>query len=350
MNFSKILEKWYENNKRDLPWRESKDPYRIWVSEIILQQTRIDQGWHYYLQFLEKFPDLKALAEAEEFEVLKIWQGLGYYSRARNMHATARTIIEKHNGIFPETFEEIRKLKGIGDYTAAAISSISFGIASPVVDGNVLRLFSRFYGIFEPIDTKQGKTIILEKAKELINHEHPGNFNQAIMEFGALQCKPIPDCSICPMKSGCIAFRQKRVDGLPVKSKTIRQRTRYFHYLVIMTKKGKSYSIFLKKRTENDIWKNLFDFPLIETVNPKSPGKIMLTEEWTSVFSGIKVTRLKVSQIYRHILTHQVILAKFYQVEIPESTIFPFIKVNINDLSIYPVPKLVEKYLRNFSL
>jgi len=347
MNFTKILTKWYEKNKRDLPWRRTIEPYRIWVSEIILQQTRIEQGLEYYLRFLEKFPYLHALAEAEEEEVLKLWQGLGYYSRARNIHAAAREIMTLHRGIFPKTYNEIRKLKGIGDYTAAAISSIAFGIPSPVVDGNVLRLFSRFFGIREPVDTQEGKTAVLEKAKKLISHEHPGDFNQAIMEFGALQCKPVPDCKKCPLESGCVAFRENRVAEYPVKSKKQEQRTRYFHYLFIPTGKGQKHSVFLKKRTGNDIWKNLFDFPLIETGKTESYKKLVLSKEWNNLFSGMKVTLLKESKTYKHILTHQVIVAKFYQLKIPETEMLPFLKVQITKVGKYPVSRLVEKYLES---
>ncbi len=345
MNFTKILAKWYEKNKRDLPWRRTKDPYRIWVSEIILQQTRIEQGWDYYLRFLEKFPVLRDLASAEEEEVLKLWQGLGYYSRARNMHAAAKEIMNLHQGIFPKTFEEIRKLKGIGDYTAAAVSSIAFGIPSPVVDGNVLRLFSRFFGIREPVDTQKGKTAVLEKAKELISPEHPDDFNQAIMEFGALQCKPTPDCRTCPLKTGCVAFQQNRITEFPVKSKKQGQRTRYFHYLVILSVKGKNRSVFLNKRTENDIWKNLFDFPLIETLKAVGYKKLMLQKEWSDLFSGKNVVLVKESKRYRHILSHQIIVAKFYQLKISPFSGLPFQKVALKEILKYPVPRLIEKYL-----
>ena len=345
MNFTKILTKWYEKNKRDLPWRRTNDPYRIWVSEIILQQTRIEQGWDYYLRFLKKFPDLYALAEAEEEEVLKLWQGLGYYSRARNIHAAAQEIMTLHQGIFPQTYDGIRKLKGIGDYTAAAISSIAFGIPSPVVDGNVLRLFSRFFGIREPVDTPKGKIAVLEKAKKLISHECPGEFNQAIMEFGALQCKLTPDCKICPLKSGCVAFKENCISEYPVKSKKQGQRTRYFHYLFITTGKGQERSVFLKKRTGNDIWKNLFDFPLIETREMVSHKKLVLSKEWNDLFSGMKLALLKESKTYRHILTHQVIMAKFYHLEIPGNEMLPFLKVHITEVRKYPVSRLIEKYL-----
>jgi len=345
MNFTEVLEKWYEKNKRDLPWRRTHDPYCIWVSEIILQQTRIGQGWDYYLRFLEKFPDLRTLAEAEEEDVLKLWQGLGYYTRARNMHAAAREIMSRHQGRFPETYDELRQLKGIGDYTAAAISSIAYGIPSPVLDGNVLRLFSRFFGIREPVDTPSGKTAVLEKAKELISLEHPGDFNQAIMEFGALQCKPAPDCKPCVLRSGCKAFLENCVAEFPVKSKKQGQRNRYFHYLCITTGKGKKRSVFLNKRTGNDIWKNLFDFPLIETGKAISLKKIQESEEWNNLFSGIEVTLLKGPKTFRHILTHQIIVAKFYHLELSPHTRLPFLKVAVSDIGEYPVPRLVEKYL-----
>jgi len=345
MNFTMILLKWYKKNKRDLPWRRTNDPYRIWVSEIILQQTRIEQGWDYYLRFLQKFPDLHVLAEAKEEDVLKLWQGLGYYSRARNIHAAAREIMTFHRGIFPKTYDGIRKLKGIGDYTAAAISSIAFGIPSPVLDGNVLRFFSRFFGIGESVDTQKGKTVVLEKAKKLISHERPGDFNQAIMEFGALQCKLTPDCKICPLKSGCVAFRGNRIAEYPVKSKKQGQRTRYFHYLFITTGKGKKRSVFLKKRTGNDIWKNLFDFPLIETEKAVSLKKLVQSKKWNDLFSKRKVELLKESKAYRHILTHQVIVTKFYHLEISPHAKLPFLKVHITEVGKYPVSRLVEKYL-----
>jgi len=348
MNFTKILAKWYKQNKRDLPWRRTTDPYHIWVSEIILQQTRIEQGWNYYLRFLEKFPDVRSLAAASEKDVLKLWQGLGYYTRARNMHTAAREIMILHHGVFPETYEEIRRLKGIGDYTAAAISSIVYGIPSPVVDGNVLRLFTRFFGIREAVDTQKGKQAVLEKAKELIDTVHPGDFNQAIMEFGALQCKPAPDCTVCPLKSGCVAFQHDHVSDFPFKSKKQGQRTRYFHYLVIISGKGKNRKVFLNKRTEMDIWKNLFDFPLIETEKTISLKKLVLSKAWKDIFHDHKIKTGKESKPYRHILSHQIILARFYQVEIPATVSLPFLKVNINKIEGYPVPRLVEKFLNEF--
>jgi A/G-specific adenine glycosylase len=345
MNFTKVLLKWYASNKRDLPWRRTRDPYCIWISEIILQQTRIDQGWDYYLRFLKAFPDLNALAKADEGDVLKLWQGLGYYSRARNMHSAAREIVSRHHGIFPKTYEEIRDLKGIGDYTAAAISSIAFGIPSPVVDGNVLRLFSRYFGISEPVDTQKGKQLILEKAKALISNEYPGEFNQAIMEFGALQCKPAPVCENCILKSSCVAFHGNRVSDYPVKSKKQKQRIRYFHYLVIKTGKGDKESVFLRKRTEKDIWRNLFDFPMIETTKPTSQQRLIQSQEWNGLFLGKKLILLKESKVYFSILSHQKIQAKFYLLQLSSQSHLPFQKVLTIDIKNYPVPRLIEKYL-----
>jgi A/G-specific adenine glycosylase len=350
INFTKIVEQWYSKNKRDLPWRKTSDPYCIWISEIILQQTRIEQGLDYYLRFLEKFPDIRSLAEADEEDVLKTWQGLGYYSRARNLHFAAHEIIAHHHGVFPKTYEGIRKLKGIGDYTAAAIASIAFAVPTPVLDGNVLRLFSRFFGIDEPIDKAKGKALILGKVNQLLNPGHPGDFNQAIMEFGALQCKPAPDCKICPLKSGCVAFQQKRVADLPVKSSKQKQRTRYFYYFIIFSGKGKYRSLFLNKRAGNDIWKNLFDFPLIEKEKAVSYDKLIRSKEWNDLFLGKKVNLIKESKPYRHILSHQIIVARFYQLEVHVKTKLPYLKVAFNDISKYPVPRLVDKYLEELHL
>lgn len=346
MSFTSILKHWYKANKRDLPWRRTTDPYKIWVSEIIMQQTRIEQGQEYYLRFLKKFPDIMALAAAGEEEVLKLWQGLGYYSRARNMHATAREIMKVYNGKFPEAYDEIRKLKGIGDYTAAAIASISFNLPYPVVDGNVLRFFTRHFGLQAPIDTAEGKFAVLNMAMQHIDKKDPGNFNQAMMEFGALQCRPgIPDCKVCPFKGTCFALRNHRIAEFPVKSKKQAQRTRHFNYLFITSGRGKNKSVFLNKRTGNDIWKNLYDFPLIETNKATDLKKLMVSEEWINFFQGIKVHVSGESKTFRHVLSHQVIEAKFIRVEAPARVRLPFLKVKIGDIGEYPVPRLVEKFM-----
>jgi A/G-specific adenine glycosylase len=350
MNFEKTLAAWYKKHKRDLPWRKTRDPYPVWISEIILQQTRIGQGTQYYLRFLERFPGIRELAEAGEEEVLKLWQGLGYYSRARNLHAAAKEIMVRHKGVFPSDYKEIRNLKGIGDYTAAAIASISFGLPCPVVDGNVLRFFTRYFGIAEPADSQKGKSLVLGKASEHISRTHPGDFNQAVMEFGALQCRPgIPDCSHCPFRKGCFAFLNNTVSEYPVKSKKQAQRTRYFHYLVVTSKAGKQKSVFLKKRTGNGIWKNLFDFPLIETTNVTGLNKLVHSAEWKEI-TGPSFSLVSESKVHKHILSHQVILAKFYVLELPAGTKLPYYKVPVKELEEYPVPRLIEIFLQNTSL
>ncbi|HYG16163.1 MAG TPA: A/G-specific adenine glycosylase, partial [Bacteroidia bacterium] len=262
MSFNKIIESWYALNKRDLPWRNTRDPYKIWLSEVILQQTRVNQGMPYYHKFIEKYPDIAAMAGAHEDEVLKLWQGLGYYSRARNMHQAAKMITYELNGKFPITYTDILKLKGVGSYTAAAIASIAGNEPVAVVDGNVYRVLARYFGIDTPIDSTEGRKTFLKLANELINTENPATYNQAVMEFGALQCKPQnPDCGVCPLKISCIALKQKRVDALPVKSKKTAVKARYFNYL-FFEKPGFAH---LQKRGQTDIWANLYEFPLAET-------------------------------------------------------------------------------------
>jgi A/G-specific adenine glycosylase len=348
MSFTQILLEWYKVNKRDLPWRRTTDPYRIWVSEIIFQQTRIEQGTDYYLRFIQRFRNVRELAEASEEDVLKLWQGLGYYSRARNMHAAAREIVSRFNGKFPDTYEEILKLKGIGEYTAAAIASIAFNLPHPVVDGNVIRFFARYFGIKEPADSGKVKKEIYQKALQLIDASQPGTFNQAIMEFGALQCKPgKPDCGICPLNTGCYAFQTWNVDKLPVKSKTQKQRKRYFHYVVFILHKKNEDFISLRKRESDDIWRNLYDFPLIETNGPMSAEKLMRTDEWEQLVRGSKIHFRKRSELYRHVLSHQVILARFYFIDIPVKLKLPLLMIPLNDLHKYPIPRLIDQFLRN---
>lgn len=351
MEFEKILANWYQKNKRDLPWRVTTDPYPVWISEIILQQTRIDQGMEYYRRFLERFPGIRELAAADEEEVLKLWQGLGYYSRARNLHAAAKQLMERHDGIFPSGYDEIRRLKGIGDYTAAAIASISFKLPYPVVDGNVLRFFTRYFGITDPVDTQKGKTAVLKKALEYINKKDPGDFNQSVMEFGALQCRPgIPDCKVCPFKKTCFAFLNCSIADFPVKSKKQVQRTRYFHYLVFIEKAKKKRVIYLNKRIGNDIWKNLYDFPVVETAKPVSLKKLVRSPEWIDIVGATPFSIVSESKPCKHVLSHQVILAKFYTLEIPAGQKFPYYKVSLKELEKCPVPRLIEIFLRNTPL
>jgi A/G-specific adenine glycosylase len=346
MDFGSEIIRWYNEHKRHLPWRDTRNPYYIWLSEIILQQTRVDQGLAYYQRFVKKYPSVKKLASASEDDVLKLWQGLGYYSRARNLHQTAKEIVIKYNSVFPSDYRQIRLFKGIGEYTAGAILSFAFNKKFPVVDGNVFRLLSRYFGISTPIDSTKGKKEFYKLAEELMEEHSPSLFNQAIMEFGACQCKPKnPDCSVCPLNLNCIAFTKKKINRFPVKSKKMKTRSRYFNYLVI----SGDDKLMLKKRNENDIWKNLYDFPSIETSKRYSEKKIMGSEEWKTLFGKIKITQVSVSREYRHLLSHQTIHAKFYEVSLSSQKMMAkrnkFILVSKKELKKIAVPKLIENYL-----
>ncbi len=342
-DFSKIIIKWYNANKRDLPWRNTKDPYLIWLSEIILQQTRVDQGLPYYLAFAKKFPRVKKLATASEDKVLKLWQGLGYYSRARNLHTTAKQITQHHNEKFPADYNELLKLKGIGSYTAAAIASLAFELPHAVVDGNVYRLLSRYFGIKEATDSTEGKKKFSKLANQLIDKKNPGTFNQAVMEFGAIQCKPVnPDCNVCPLQNPCYAFSEKQVSKLPVKSKKIAVKSRYFNYLVIHYKN----SIYLNKRTANDIWKGLYGFPLIETKNKIDETEILSSAELKTILEKNKFHVRAVSKYYKHILSHQQLNARFIEIEITKPLLNKsLVKAKLNQLEKYALPRLVERYI-----
>lgn len=344
MKINEILIWWYQNNKRDLPWRRTRDPYAIWVSEIILQQTRVSQGIDYYCRFMNRFPDLVSLAGAKIEEVLKAWQGLGYYSRARNMHAAAVVMVSVHGGKFPSTYRELMGLKGIGPYTAAAIASIAFDEPRAVIDGNVHRVIARLFGFSDPPGGR-GSGAISRKARELLDEAAPGIYNQAIMEFGALVCTPAnPSCGSCPLQECCIAYRRGQVEKLPVKGKNIKQRHRYFHYFII--KSGDR--ILVRQRENKDIWQWLFEFPLIETSHPTSPVGLMESPSWNQLFMNREVRPSRVSGTIRHRLTHQVIHARFYHLDgIPAGLAsgLPFQEVPLNDISKLPVPKLIENYL-----
>ena len=339
------IRNWYQSNKRSLPWRESSDAYCIWVSEIILQQTRVDQGLNYYLRFIENFPNLESLALAEEKEVLKVWEGLGYYSRARNMHATSKKIQFELGGKFPDSYDKIIELKGVGPYTAAAISSIVFNEPRAVLDGNVHRVLSRFYGIEEVPNGYRRSSQILAAAEDLIDSGDPGTHNQALMELGALVCIPVsPDCLTCPLKSECIAFKEHRVSELPLRARTLKKRIRHFHYLVIEGEK----KIWINHRKQDDIWKGLYELPLIETEGSSSLESLIVSRAW-SILLGNNSVPSEVSSTIKHILSHQEIYAIFYHIpmlEIPLSD--DYIKVDISELDSYPVPKLIGNYLKNF--
>ena len=328
--FSKLLLDWFEENRRFMPWRGESDPYKIWVSEIILQQTRVNQGWEYYLRFIERFPNVKTLAEAPLQDVMYVWQGLGYYSRARNMHIAAGQIMQLYNGVFPNQYPEIRKLKGIGHYTAAAIGSMAFKLPYPTVDGNVLRVISRIFGIYDDISQQKTVKKITRICEKLIDIDNPGIFNQALMELGAIQCTPKnPDCEKCPFANYCVALAKKQVDKLPVKSSNIKIKERFFHYF-IFNKDGKT---IIEQRTENDIWKNLYQFPLIET--DSYCEKINNKEMKKTGFGNCKPVFIKE---IKHKLTHQLLIIRFYSVEgylsaMKESWL------TVSDFLGYPFPK-----------
>ena len=336
--FSSILIDWFEENQRTLPWRGETDPYKIWVSEIILQQTRVNQGLEYYLKFIDRFPDVKSLAEASLQEVLQVWQGLGYYARARNMRNAAQRILKNHNGIFPNNYQEIINLCGIGKYTAAAIASIAFHLPYPAVDGNVLRVTTRIFGIYD--DIAQQKTVrkITLFCEELMDKENPGTFNQALMEFGAIQCTPQnPNCNNCPFVYQCVAYTQNKIFLLPLKSVRLVIKNRYLHYFIFIN----NFQTIIEKRVENDIWQGLFQFPVIETSTPCE--NITETELFTSYLGNCEPKFLKE---VKHKLTHQHLTIRFYVV----NDYFPELKRNwvsvlIEDLKDYPCPAVFKNLL-----
>ena len=346
MDFSNKLVNWYKANKRDLPWRNTVNAYHIWLSEIILQQTRVAQGTPYYLAFIKEFPDLEDLANASEDKVLKMWQGLGYYSRARNLHFTAKDIAKNYGGKFPNDYKKILKLQGVGTYTAAAISSFAFDLPYAVVDGNVIRVLSRVFGLDTPFDTTIGKKKFQSLAQQLLITEHPAIYNQAIMEFGALQCvSKSPDCSICPMQDFCEAYNVNRVNILPVKSKTIKVKNRFLHFLMIKDKGN----IYLKKRRKG-IWMGLYEFPFLEFKHRVSEKEVLDSEEWLNFFKANKLDVCLVSNEFVHVLSHQKIYAQFWQLKAKDISLKEYKLVPKKDLLNYPVSRLTEKYFESIKL
>ncbi len=337
---------WYAENHRDLPWRHEPTPYQVWLSEVILQQTRVSQGLDYYLRFIERWPTVADLAHASEEEVLKLWQGLGYYSRARNLHHCAQQVVNDYNGEFPADFEQLKKLKGIGGYTAAAIASIAFGLPHAVVDGNVYRVLSRLYDIDTPININEGQSLFARLANELLNREQPGLHNQAMMEFGALHCTPKnPDCLHCPLQAQCMAFEHQTVLQRPVKlAKTI-VKTRYFNYLVIRFKDN----VYLHKRSGSDIWRNLYDFPCIESEQPLSVDEVVATAQFQQLIEDKPFTITKVSPVYTHKLTHRTLLAQFIELKLEKKLLQIETKdlflTPEKDLGNFPIPRLIDLYL-----
>ena len=307
MDFSDILSQWYAINKRDLPWRSTVNPYYIWLSEIILQQTRVNQGLPYYLKFIDAFPAVADLANADEDLVLKLWQGLGYYSRARNLQFSAKLILSEFGGNFPDNHADILKLKGVGSYTAAAISSFSFGLPFAVLDGNVIRVLSRVFGIQTPFDTTAGKKQFQKLAQELLDKKNPAEYNQAIMEFGALQCVPkSPKCNDCPIVNDCIAFNTNTVSLLPVKSKKLKVKSRFLHFLVV----NKNYEVLIGKRNSG-IWQGLYEFPFLEFDENLNEKSVLKSPLWINFFKDSVKQISSISEEYIHKLSHQKIHVKF---------------------------------------
>lgn len=354
IKFNHQLVAWYSLNARDLPWRNTRNPYQIWISEIIFQQTRIDQGFHYWHRFIDRFPNVEQLAKAEEQEVLTIWQGLGYYSRARNLHFAAKQIMSEFVGVFPDTYEKILQLKGVGTYTAAAVSSIAFGERQVVVDGNVLRFLSRYAGITEPIDTNQGKKLITDLARELIREADPSTFNQAMMEFGALYCVPRnPDCMNCIFRDDCKAYAMDAIKEIPVKSKKVIVRKRFFNYLFLYTiDQNNNYSFLMHSRGKGDIWQGLFEFPMIEDTSLLGPDALISTEVWQNEILIHHPVFYSEYHDFVHKLTHQQLHTRFFKVQLQNvntEMIKPdWIWVTEENLHTYPISRLTLKFLDTF--
>jgi len=343
MNFSDILSQWYAINKRDLPWRSTVNPYYIWLSEIILQQTRVNQGLPYYLKFIDAFPAVADLANADEDLVLKLWQGLGYYSRARNLQFSAKLILSEFGGNFPDNHADILKLKGVGSYTAAAISSFSFGLPFAVLDGNVIRVLSRVFGIQTPFDTTAGKKQFQKLAQELLDKKNPAEYNQAIMEFGALQCVPkSPKCNDCPIVNDCIAFNTNTVSLLPVKSKKLKVKSRFLHFLVV----NKNNEVLIGKRNSG-IWQGLYEFPFLEFDENLNEKSVLKSPLWINFFKDSVKQISSISEEYIHKLSHQKIHAKFWEIDVNSFRSSDFKIVKCNELQKYPVSSLIEKYLNS---
>lgn len=344
MLFSKKLISWYLGNKRDLPWRKTTDPYRIWLSEIILQQTRVAQGMPYYFRFIDAFPTVFDLAAASEEEVLKQWQGLGYYSRARNLHITAKHIADELGGKFPDNYKDLLSLKGVGDYTASAVASFCYQEPVAVVDGNVFRVLSRVFGIDTPINSTEGKKCFKDLAQKLLDKKKPADFNQGLMEFGAMHCLPRrPLCGSCPFAEECVAYNQDKTFMLPVKLKKQKIKKRHFNYLVFVSE-GKH--TLLERRTGKGIWQGLYEFPLVETSSEVPAEKLVREEKWLNYSPSTEV----VPDLFNespvvHKLSHQHIYTKFWIVNCEE---VPGNSVSCNDLEKYPVPVLIGKFIESY--
>src|SRR6187397_163857 len=329
-------------NTRKMPWKGEKDPYKIWLSEIILQQTRVEQGWKYYEKFITLFPDVNKLAAARDEKIYKLWEGLGYYSRCKNLIETARFVSKNLNGKFPDEFKDILSLKGIGNYTASAIASFAYDLPYAVVDGNVFRVLSRVFGIKKPIDSTEGKKIFSQLASELLDKKRPGIYNQALMDFGAVICKPQnPLCDNCVLKDHCFAYKKGLVNKLPIKEKKIKITTRWFNYLVI----GYNDKIYIRKRVGNDIWKNLHEFVLIETNSDVSAKRILAKAEKENILEKNSYKVVSISPLYSQQLSHQKINGRFIKIAVKKEFVLPGFKlVSLKQLSRHAFPRFLNAY------
>ena len=345
--FAAQLLHWHKDVDRRLPWKEDRDPYKTWLSEIIMQQTRVAQGTPYYLKFVEAYPKITDLANAPEADVMKLWQGLGYYSRARNLHHAAKTIRDEFKGQFPTEYKDILSLKGVGKYTAAAIVSFAYGQEYAVVDGNVTRVLSRYLGITDAVDHSATQKLISHKATQLIKGSDPANYNQAIMDFGATYCTPkSPDCALCIFSDLCKAHNNGLVAEIPYKAKKIKKRTRHLHYLIINDNNGKT---IIRHRQEKDIWQSLYDYPCMEMESEIQLKKDSI-EEYVSLTFGQKIkTVKKPTKTYKHILSHQTLYGQFYHVEVDEipEVSTPYLQVETSDVGSYAFPVLLTNYLKD---
>lgn len=343
--FTKKLLEWYDPKDRPMPWKEEKNPYFIWLSEIILQQTRVEQGLSYYLKFKKNYPTVFDLANAPEDELMKHWEGLGYYSRARNLHAAAKYIASDLKGEFPTTYENILSLKGVGNYTASAIASFAYNLPYAVVDGNVYRVLSRFFGIDTPTDSTEGKKMIGALAQEVLDEKNAARYNQVIMDFGATVCKPKGAiCNKCPLNRKCVALRDERVGELPIKLKKIKKKKRYFHYLVIQ----KGTKVFIRKRTEKDIWKNLYEYPMIETQKELDEKNLLKQKDFLKIFFEQFYGILSISDSYKQQLTHRSIFARFVEIEVKDDFIITendWLCIEKKEIRNFAFPKVIDLYL-----
>ncbi len=333
------------DNERMMPWKNVKDPYKIWISEIILQQTRVQQGLEYYNRFIATFPTVQHIANAPQSQVFKLWEGLGYYSRCKNIIASATYITKELGGKFPDNYEDILMLKGVGNYTASAIASFAYNLPYPVLDGNVFRVLSRFFGIAIPIDNNDGKLFFSSLANELLDKENPAVYNQAIMDFGATVCKPkLPLCDICPVQQKCVALLNNMVNSLPVKEKMITRKQRWLYYILIKC----GDKIFVRKRVTKDIWQNLYEFVLVETMKPVSIRQLRNVEQFKKIFNSTAFTITSVSKIYKQQLTHQTITGQFITVKF-ESDFYldGYELVSGDEMALLPFPKFITAYLKD---